>query len=310
MKIFISWSGSLSEKIALALKEWFPLIINSLNPFVSSVSIDKGKKWEEAISKELENSEYGIICLTKDNLDSKWILYEAGALSKNLKKSKVSCILFDGLNHTDIDEPLSIFQNTEYNKNDFLKLIMSINKSIGDNGVGETNLSKIFEKWWPDLESKIKNISDEYFPKPITEKKQEILHEILRTSKYISTVVSRFNFNLPKDSLDIARYTGVDEIKFAGKGFNHPVKITINPITDEDGSLKEIIITKKGLEIKEAKNIKGRGVMIDILFCSEESVFWSIQYHFHKGSTFAKSEFVQLEEKEADLLRFKPIWRD
>lgn len=54
--------------------------------------IEKGAKWSTEVLKELEESEIGILCLTRDNLDKPWILFEAGALSKNFGKSKVCMI--------------------------------------------------------------------------------------------------------------------------------------------------------------------------------------------------------------------------
>jgi hypothetical protein len=84
MKLFISWSGQLSHQIAKELKEWFPLVINQLEPFVSSESIKKGDRWMIDIYSELEHSNFGVICLTKENLTEPWIMFEAGALSKNI----------------------------------------------------------------------------------------------------------------------------------------------------------------------------------------------------------------------------------
>ena len=93
MKLFISWSGQLSHQIAKELKDWFPLIINQLEPFVSSESIKKGDRWMIDVYSELEQSNFGVICLTKENLYEPWIMFEAGALSKNLSQSRVSSLL-------------------------------------------------------------------------------------------------------------------------------------------------------------------------------------------------------------------------
>ena len=89
MKLFISWSGNLSRDIAKELKEWFPLVINQVVPFVSSESIKKGDRWLLDIYSELEQSNFGVVCLTKENLTEPWILFEAGALSKNISQSKL-----------------------------------------------------------------------------------------------------------------------------------------------------------------------------------------------------------------------------
>ena len=77
MKVFISWSGEKSNKIANILREWIPCVIQSIKPYVSSKDIDKGARWSTDIAKELEDSHFGIICITKSNINAPWINIEA-----------------------------------------------------------------------------------------------------------------------------------------------------------------------------------------------------------------------------------------
>ena len=95
MKVFISWSGNKSHKVAMIFREWLPSVIQSLEPYVSSEDIDKGARWSSDIAKELEDSTFGILCVTKDNLHAPWLSFEAGALSKTMDKSFVTPFLFD-----------------------------------------------------------------------------------------------------------------------------------------------------------------------------------------------------------------------
>ncbi len=88
MKIFISWSGPRSKHIALAFRTWFKRLSPSLEPWMSSVDIQKGFSWDSAIAKELNQSKVALICLTSDNLDSTYLHYEAGAVS-NIQDSAV-----------------------------------------------------------------------------------------------------------------------------------------------------------------------------------------------------------------------------
>lgn len=158
MKIFISWSGNKSKNVATYLKSWIEQIIQAADPWIS-VDIDKGKKWNGEIINELAESRVGIICLTRENLNSPWILFEAGALSK-ASDSYVCTFLVD-VTPTDLTGPLSIFQATKFNKEDLFKLLTSINnnvKSAGGKSLTVENLKSLFKVFYPQLEEEINNI--------------------------------------------------------------------------------------------------------------------------------------------------------
>ena len=94
MKVFISWSGETSFEVAKILKEWIPCIIQDVEPYFSSEDIDKGARWSTDIAKELEEASFGILCVTRDNLQSQWLNFEAGALYFSIYKSMVCHLLF------------------------------------------------------------------------------------------------------------------------------------------------------------------------------------------------------------------------
>jgi TIR domain len=84
MKVFISWSGGVSHRVAVALRDWLPYVLQSVDPYVSSEDIEKGARWSNEVGRELESTSYGILCVTRENLDSRWLNFEAGALSKSM----------------------------------------------------------------------------------------------------------------------------------------------------------------------------------------------------------------------------------
>lgn len=157
MKVFLSWSGSLSREIASALQEWLPSVIQTVEPFLSSDSIFKGTRWGHELGVALEESSFGIICLTRENLDSPWISFEAGALSKSLSSGRVCPFLID-VSRDGLSGPLSQFQNTTLTKDDLLKLVSAINAASGAQSVEHARLAKAFDMWWPDLEAKVNSI--------------------------------------------------------------------------------------------------------------------------------------------------------
>lgn len=186
MKIFVSWSGPASHAAAVALKDWFPYIFTDAQVFVSSEDIRKGKRWVPELSKELSTTNFGIVCLTRDNLESPWLLFEAGALSK-LKSAQVCTLLFGNLRNADVEGPLSNFQSTAFNKTDFLKLVQSINSKFGKSRLEEQRLKTMFEKWWPDLEKTAHDLprNPGMLKKP-ERSQEELLSEVLEITREIA----------------------------------------------------------------------------------------------------------------------------
>lgn len=159
MKVFISWSGNKSHRVALVFREWLPSVIQSLEPYVSSEDIDKGARWSSDIAKELENSSFGILCVTKENLNAPWLSFEAGALSKTMDKSFVTPFLFD-IKRSEVNGPILQFQSTVFDKEDIKKLLQTLNRACGESGITEAMLEKAFEVWYPALEKELKNLHD------------------------------------------------------------------------------------------------------------------------------------------------------
>ena len=222
MKIFLSWSGELSHKVALELREWLPLVIQSVEPYVSSEDIDKGSRWSVDIAKELEDSSFGILCVTPHNIDATWLNFEAGALSKAFSTSNVSPFLF-GLKPSDLKKsPLLHFQSTLYDKKDLLKLILSINNALGIDKLDDTKLSLTFDVWYERLKGKLDPLLKETTAKvevkssDLTQNKaNEAVEEILELTReqfkilrnpemilppnYISFVLKEMNQHNPFD---------------------------------------------------------------------------------------------------------------
>lgn len=178
MKIFISWSGKRSQTLANAIRDWLPNVIQAIEPWVSAVDIDKGSRWSTDIAIQLEDSKVGIICLTPENLEAPWIIFEAGALSKTHEKTHVCPYLFQ-VEPADIEGPLVQFQATRANKNDTQKLIHTINQALDDAALPKEKLDEAFEIWWPKFEKSLENIPHIESKKEPHRSDREILEEIL-----------------------------------------------------------------------------------------------------------------------------------
>jgi hypothetical protein len=180
MKVFLSWSGDASHKVALILREWLPAVIQSIEPYVSSEDIDKGARWSTDIASELADSSYGILCVTKDNLHAPWLTFEAGALSKTMDKSFVSPFLFD-IKRSEVNGPILQFQSTVFQKDDIKKLLVSLNKAGTEGQLNDEKLDKALEVWYPDLESNLNELLKKQ-PKPQETKTEVKKNEFLANS--------------------------------------------------------------------------------------------------------------------------------
>lgn len=139
--------------MATVLREWLPLILHYVEPWFSHNDISAGDRWATQVGKELEECHFGIICLTRENINAPWILFESGALSKALTSSSVCPYLID-VEFSDLTGPLSQFQSKKSDKASTFQMIQAIN-SKAINPVNPTRVAELFEALWPKLNQQL-----------------------------------------------------------------------------------------------------------------------------------------------------------
>jgi hypothetical protein len=130
--------------VAEALRDWLPIVIQVLDPWMSAKDMDKGARWRTVISTQLEESDFGIVCLTRDSMESPWLLFESGALSKFQHGSRVCTFLLD-IEPSEVREPLAQFHHTSATREDVFKLVETINKELGNASLQPRTLEKAFD---------------------------------------------------------------------------------------------------------------------------------------------------------------------
>lgn len=178
MKIFISWSGDRSLAIAKALRDWLPRVIQAVQPWLSESDIGKGTRWEREIGAELAQTRFGIICLTPENLDARWINFEAGALSKTIERTYV-CTYLQDLKPTDIEGPLSQFNHTRVDKEDSRKLIHAINRALEAQTLDKQIVDDAFDLLWPRLAERLNQLPAVQAQHVPTRETDDMVEEIL-----------------------------------------------------------------------------------------------------------------------------------
>ena len=278
MKVFISWSGARSKKVALIFRDWLPSVIQSIEAFVSSEDIEKGARWNTDIAQELKESTFGIICVTKDNLGAPWLNFEAGALSKTIENTYVAPFLFDVKPSELTGSPISQFQATSFNKDDVKRLVETLNAATG-NVLPAQRLDTAFNLWYTGLEDQLNELlsngdeadSVDNGAKVLPEN-SDILEEILETSRNTQRLLG---------NTDTKLYNNIEQLQ----------------------KRTEEILSKTERQELEARRLsrKYRPMLIkDLVFSTRESDL--LPYNFLIALSIYKEDFPWLYDAGRDLV--------
>lgn len=117
--IFISWSKAKSRDFAFEVKKLLESMDPHLNVFMSEDNISAGERVQETIIQKIVECDKLLLCFTRENKKSPWLLYEAGYASGQNKM--VIPLLFDVDPdwHSWIDNPMNIAREIDINSTNF-----------------------------------------------------------------------------------------------------------------------------------------------------------------------------------------------
>jgi hypothetical protein len=222
VKIFVSWSGKRSKAVAELMSDWLKCVIQASQPWISTRDIDRGAIWFSEISDKLKDVSVGVVCLTQENKNKPWILFETGALAKGLTTNRVCTFLID-LKPEDLQDPLGQFNHTTPDRSSVWALARTINDCLDDKALDERILEQVFETYWPQFEEKFNAALEENQPDEIVppRSEQDILSEILNNTRSLSNRIRTLESDVNSKS---RKYSGVD--------FDKKADITIMKMLD------------------------------------------------------------------------------
>ncbi len=194
MRVFLSWSGERSKAIADIVRRWLPGVLQAVKPYYSPDDVAKGSRWSGEIAKELEVSRVGLLILTPENTQAPWLMFEAGALAKNLDRSKVCPILF-GLEPTDITGPLVQFQASRFEVSEIKRVVKMINAELGDAALAPDVLETVFDMWWPQLDKEVRAVLAKNVDKEgeASRTEKDMLEEVLALTRTMTRARSELH---------------------------------------------------------------------------------------------------------------------
>ena len=187
MHVFLSWSGDRSRYVAEQFDEWLPVVIQSVDTFMSDHDIDAGSRWSRQIDDRLEATDFGILFVTPENQKEPWLVHEAGALGKSVEESRVVPVTIE-MQPADVDWPLARFQGVGLEENEIQELVESVNSALSEDQLEQNVLERAFETNWPSLQEDLQDIppppgkelsSEADSPEEAQQRRDEKLDEML-----------------------------------------------------------------------------------------------------------------------------------
>lgn len=214
MKVFISWSGERSKHMAVALKEWLPMTLQHVEPWMSDEDVQAGERWATSVATELQTCNVGIVCVTNENLSSEWLHFEAGALSKSLHDGVVITALLD-VDVQAVTGPLTQFQMKKVDEAGILDIAHAINKHSGGK-LDDKNLSNVVGGLWGALNDKLQEIPSANTKTTTSRTQNEVLEDVVTSVRGLRRQI---------DDIYESRDSSSHPMRSRGSGTFHPMKL-------------------------------------------------------------------------------------
>ena len=209
MKVFISWSGNRSRAVAEVISDWIKCVLQASEPWISTRHIERGSLWFSEINEKLRDVSIGIVCLTQENKNKPWILFEAGALAKGLSGSRVCTFLID-LQPAELTDPLAQFNHTQPDENSVWELVRTLNSGLAEKALEERVLEKIFDVYWPQFVEDFGRALADNQPQEVIEPRSQndLLSEILDNTRSLGRRISDIE---DRDSRTVSKIKGTNK---------------------------------------------------------------------------------------------------
>jgi hypothetical protein len=160
MRLTLSWSLPRSGQVARVLRDAFCLF-DGIEPWTSDSDIPHGAHWYERLALQLAQSDIGIVCLTRENLNSPWLHFEAGALAMPVRRDEAAAqsdrvrTFLIGMAAKELPLPFSVFHATDgASEESVRKLLEGLNRRL-TTPLDETRFRGRFEAFWHKYEAAV-----------------------------------------------------------------------------------------------------------------------------------------------------------
>ena len=130
--------------------------------------------WRKVLAEACQEADFGIVCLTRDNIYNPWIHFEAGAIFRDFDKPRVIPVV---LGQEKVQQPFSDLQVCQADRDGIFRVLERMAEATPDK---LARCRKLHERFWEDLERSFERAMEEIVKNPPPPPPQkEILQEVL-----------------------------------------------------------------------------------------------------------------------------------
>lgn len=156
VRVFISWSGPRSEKIAEAFEKLITSVFPEMETFLST-SIPSGTDWRLELERNLDASDAIVFCFTPEAVTSGWVMYEAGYMA-----AKEGVLVRPFVYGTDVPDPLSHIQAVKLNRENVSAFVddlaAALTPGLAAQSPSTDDHPAGFDKHWPTFDQVVRSL--------------------------------------------------------------------------------------------------------------------------------------------------------
>ncbi|MBU8865574.1 toll/interleukin-1 receptor domain-containing protein [Paenarthrobacter sp. MMS21-TAE1-1] len=166
--------------MAQAIYKCLPSLFDNAKPWISTEN-RSGSIWLPEIDKQLSDTDFGIVCVSKQNQGAPWLNYEAGALSRKVdaKRELMPVLLVDFDDTVEVTGPVTGFQMKFANLEDFFVIMKDLNESELGPGIDADILRMRVELIWPSIEAEVKKVKSSHDSQDVKKRTDDDKYEEL-----------------------------------------------------------------------------------------------------------------------------------
>ena len=157
MQVYISWSGQMSYKLGLLVRDLIRKVTPDLEVWISAEDIQAGARWSTDLIQIIDEISFCIVCVDPSSCHSPWLSFELGAISKTIDKYNIR-ILYYEVKPSTVEGPVSQFSPILIDPNEFRRFFEDLQAVFPRRITSHFDTMSNLDEFWEDFDREVAEI--------------------------------------------------------------------------------------------------------------------------------------------------------